>query len=509
MGKKNLDRLFQEKFKDFSEVPDEKVWKNISTSLDGKYTKRRIIPFWLKLGGVAALLAVAIYLIDPFDFSKEMTPAVTDIEKSKDADPVKKGGSSEPSINGGTGIEEGLTEADSDIKKKENGITFKEEQQITSRDTTGRTEKTTLQPPITSGSQKSQVVQINSKNKLLENDGFKQGQVGNLLEDGKGATDISKNSKDKSESMENFDDGVRNNPKKLLQDNLNDGNEEGIAQTTEEPIEAPDKKSILDEIEAQNAEEQLANQDIGNRWSVGANVAPVYYNSMGEGSPIHSSFVANSKSGDVNLSYGLSVAYALNKKLSIRSGINKVDYGYNTNDVEFSSSLSASNSIQFSGGQFENIDYASNSENLVVESMEGFNAPAKDAAPELAGKSPARTGVMGQQFGYFEVPVELNYALLDKRFGVNLVGGLSSLFLVDNSVKISSGDLTTEIGEANNLNSVNFSGNIGFGVNYKFTPKVQLNIEPVFKYHLNTFSNTAGEFQPFTIGVYSGLNFRF
>ena len=508
MGKKNLDRLFQEKFKDFSEVPDEKVWKNISTSLDAKYTNRRIIPFWLKLGGMAALLAIVIYLIDPFDSSNAVIPAVTDIEKSKIADPVKEKGSAEPSLNVEKGIEEGLTEADSDSKKKD-GIIFKEEQQMSSRDTTEKTEKTPLQHPIISGSQKSQVVQNNSKNKLLEKDGFKQEQVSNLLEDGKGATAISKNSKETSESMKNFDDGIQNNPKKLLQDHLNDGTEEGIAQTTEEPIEAAGKKSLLDDIDSQNAEEQLADQDIGNRWSVGASVAPVFYNSMGEGSPIHSSFVANSKSGDVNLSYGLSVAYALSKKLSIRSGINKVDYGYSTNDVEFSSSLSALNSIQFSGGQFENIDYASNSEDLVVESMEGFKTPAKDAAPELAGKSPARTGVMGQQFGYLEVPVELNYALLDKRFGVNLVGGLSSLFLVDNSVKISSGDLTTEIGEANNLNSVNFSGNIGFGVNYKFTPKVQLNIEPVFKYHLNTFSNTAGEFQPFTIGIYSGLNFRF
>ena len=39
--------------------------------------------------------------------------------------------------------------------------------------------------------------------------------------------------------------------------------------------------------------------------------------------------------------------------------------------------------------------------------------------------------------------------------------------------------------------------------------KVQLNIEPVFKYQLNTFSDTAGNFQPFTIGIYSGLNFKF
>ena len=53
--KKNLDRLFQEQFKDFEEIPPEIVWKNIEAELTKK-KKRRIIPLWYKLSGVAALL---------------------------------------------------------------------------------------------------------------------------------------------------------------------------------------------------------------------------------------------------------------------------------------------------------------------------------------------------------------------------------------------------------------------------------------------------------------------
>jgi hypothetical protein len=86
---------------------------------------------------------------------------------------------------------------------------------------------------------------------------------------------------------------------------------------------------------------------------------------------------------------------------------------------------------------------------------------------------------------------------------------MSSLFLVNNDVLLNSGEQTTEMGEANNINSVNFSTNFGFGINYKFTPKLQFNLEPLFKYQLNTFSNSAGNFQPFSVGVYSGINFRF
>ena len=59
---KNIDRLFQEKFKDFEATPNEKIWKNIESSLQEKEEKRRIIPFWWKLSGVAALIAVGFFI---------------------------------------------------------------------------------------------------------------------------------------------------------------------------------------------------------------------------------------------------------------------------------------------------------------------------------------------------------------------------------------------------------------------------------------------------------------
>ena len=129
-------------------------------------------------------------------------------------------------------------------------------------------------------------------------------------------------------------------------------------------------------------------------------------------------------------------------------------------------------------GQIDNIDYAITSKNLVVSSkvntrIEALNQnPFLDTSSDVSAASAARDGTMEQQFGYLEVPVELNYALVDNRFGINLIGGISSLFLVDNSISLNSGELTTEMGEANNVNSVNFSTNVGFGVNYKFTPKL-------------------------------------
>ena len=172
----------------------------------------------------------------------------------------------------------------------------------------------------------------------------------------------------------------------------------------------------------------------------------------------------------------------------------------------FSSSLAVS-----SDEKIDNIDYRQASRTIVVESQDAIpQRSANDPLLEFAANTnPSFDGKMVQQLGYIEVPLELNYALIDKKFGVDIIGGISSLFLVENSVLLESEDLVTEIGEANNANEVNFSANAGVGLNYKFNPKVQLNVAPVFKYQLNTFSDTAGSFRPFSVGVYSGISFKF
>ena len=51
-----------------------------------------------------------------------------------------------------------------------------------------------------------------------------------------------------------------------------------------------------------------------DRWNVGAVAAPVYYGDFG-GSGIDPQFKDNSKTRDVNLSYGVQVSYAVSANL--------------------------------------------------------------------------------------------------------------------------------------------------------------------------------------------------
>ncbi len=506
MGKKNLDKLYQEKFKDFSKVPDEKVWQQITASLDKKKKSRRIVPFWWKLGGAAAVLAFLIFAINPFEGSvdRQNPTVITDVKKSEE----KNASQQHSNVLKNTDSTENAVVDVSREKREPNVSSFNDRPLLKNEEidkNTVVTSKTTKEQLKTkSQNLENQNTRIAQNKDDDQNIKEREGLVKNGFANNEKEVLRATNTKDKENTSENHLVGrdTTGSKSETIDPNKADSNHEAVAQTEKENSEIEKeklrKKSIFDEIEALEKEEVAENKE--GKWAVGANVAPVYFNSFGNGSPIHSSFVPNSKSGDINMSYGLSVSYQISKRLSLRSGVNKVDYGYDTNDVEFSSSLASS-----TNGEITNINYTQTSENLVVESSKSSNGLVqKDAFVEIA-----RDGVMAQQFGYLEIPMELNYALINNRFGIDLVGGVSSLFLIDNSVALTSGELTTEVGEANNLNSVNFSTNVGFGINYKVTPKIKLNVEPVFKYQLNTFSNTAGDFQPFSLGIYSGLNFKF
>jgi hypothetical protein len=117
---------------------------------------------------------------------------------------------------------------------------------------------------------------------------------------------------------------------------------------------------------------------------------------------------------------------------------------------------------------------------------------------------------INQALGYIEIPLEIQYNLSDKKLGVNVIGGFSSFFLNNNEIYSNAENGSrTFLGEANNINKISYSANFGLGFNYKVSKKIDLNLEPLFKYQINTFKNTSGNFTPFFIGVYTGFGIKF
>ncbi len=508
MSKKSIDKLFQEKFKDFRERPDDRVWNRIETTLDKSKKPRNILPIWWKLGAIAAGLALLLYMIGPFkgkdnelpiitnsekgdnpsiqEQQESRVPAITDIDnikpnkkEDKESTVIDVPNHDNENINTAVSSTKSIDKGGSNTTKREKEQSYKTSSAIVT--STGEETQRTAQDKTNTekfGNRDTHPTVSAEKSDSLDQ------LAPNAMEDQLSNKEIST---EKSEINHIATQSTTDVPEALA-----------VLDTTG----STEKKSIFEVLEDNDQPEEVAAGKKG-RWSVEPSIAPVYFNAAGEGSSIAPSFVTNSKSGEVSLSYGVLVSYGVGKKWSVRSGIQKVNYGYSTNDISYTSTFGI-----VSIPDLDNINYITSSENLIVQNQ-NQGKPIPGMALDAAAKNPIRTGKMLQQFGYLEVPMEVNYALVDKKFGVNLIGGVSSLFLTDNSVTLESGDRNTELGEANNINSVNFSANLGFGLNYQLIPKVHLNVEPIFKYQLNTFSNTAGSFQPFSIGIYSGLNFKF
>ncbi len=535
MRKKKLDQLFQEKFKGFSEAPDEKVWRSIEASLNKKKKDKKAIALWWTMGSAAAIVLIALLTFNPLG-KMANNPSVTDtenlpkktksiplIEDSTGNDPFREDSLSKNTIVGHEKIDREIPLNQSEeANQNEVADSKKAPSNQDPRVTANKNPKTNgIHQQVVSNTknsidipQKKPQLNSNIAGNGIETDAQNVQDQPNLTETVVANPHLHNNpNPEKSVPLptQTVVQGTAPLPEQQKNGPMETEKQESIAQTDTaiDSLNERPKKSIYEEIAATGADIDVETDDIGGRWSVGPTLAPVYFNTLGEGSPIHPIFVANSKSGNTNLSYGLSVAYQINPRLSVRSGLHKVDFGYGTNEVLYEASLLAQD------GQKSNITYSDTGKNLVLISNNSDRSivnGVESLQPELTDLSIASTiqnGILAQQFGYLEVPTELEYALVDQKFGVNLIGGVSTLFLMDNSITLTTGNLVADVGKANNLNPINFSANAGIGLDYKFSKKLRFNIDPVFKYQLNTFSNSAGSFRPFSVGIYSGLNLIF
>lgn len=225
------------------------------------------------------------------------------------------------------------------------------------------------------------------------------------------------------------------------------------------------------------------------KFTVATIFAPIYINSFGDGSSVDSQFRDNSTSGNSSYSYGVKFAYQLNNKFTVQSGVNLINLGITTNDIYVNSSVAV-------------IGFSNLSANPLVARTEAL-------AVDKNNSLNSNKGSLNQVFGYIEIPVELKYSVTDGKLGVNLVGGFSTLLLNRDEVFIETNDFSQSLGSSNNLRSVNFSGNIGVDIDYLIHKNLYINVSPMFKMQTNTFSKNSGSIQPYYLGVYTGLNYKF
>jgi hypothetical protein len=254
-----------------------------------------------------------------------------------------------------------------------------------------------------------------------------------------------------------------------------------------------------------------------NRWSIAAMASPTYYSSFNSGNDAFSKQLNASEQPLVSYSGGVAFSYKISKRFTIQSGLYYSTLGQK---VEGISSFDGFQKYEYTKGgpNFEvpttnGTIYTSNPD--VFLASDGNNrvltAYTKDVFdPKKASLQPVNSS-LDQNFSYLEFPVILKYKIVDRTLGINLIGGLSYNVLVNNTVSTTSVDGTRySIGKTDGLNPLTLSSSLGMGMEYNFSSKLSLNLEPTFRYYLNPFSVTSGSFiHPYSFGIFSGVSYKF
>lgn len=597
---KNIERLFQEKFKDFEVAPPDFVWDNIQEKLHPKEKKRRVIPFWFKTAGIAAsfvaIVSVVFFNTDT-DFknsnsnnnntnivvTSETNKANTNSNqnvgtntfntsdskinqnatKSSIINEVENQSKSNSLANTNSVNKDSDSKTDSKFntgslqksnaykssngfvsnqKKQTNTNIYKKNKKYYTSSASGiaatknyknKSNKTNIKSNTskhkTSGfndfnsfknnNSDSGLTDINTNNKfnrsknnnsntgIIDVNTFNKFNIAKNNDSNSGLTDINNfNSSNSNTTSKNNNDinGV------LVENGLGnaDSNSTAIVAIEELKIDTIALAAItieenpMEKLLREKETKKVADEkEKWSKWAVNSFVSPIFFNSFASGSPISDEFAANEKTFNNSTSYGVGVAYNVNKRLSVKTGVSNLNLDYDTQNIAFYSSFEDQSKIANT-----NIERNPNGKYIVLKNEKDNS---KNAIENEILQSSQNLGNLNQRTQYIEVPLEMSYAILNKKIGLAIRGGMSTLFLTENVISISGNDGNMQIGKASNLNNVHFSSNVGLGLSYNFMKNFQVNLEPTLKYQINTFNKNAEDFSPYVIGVNTGISYKF
>lgn len=448
---KHIERIFQEGLNDFQASPSSKVWKDIESKLLRNQPKYRLIPILWKIVSVAAILALffSIGMLYQHNIQKEndLTYQQNNTEYSTELNRLQI----RPTSYSFSSVYHQLSEFETDVNQVFN-FDFN---------------TNSFEP--------------SASTKSVNTEGVKSARPIAYL-----ASQIQK-----TYFTEIFKGALVTN----------------VIGSDSKTIKPDTKKSLFDEIEEEEPSIALDDSQAEDKpWTVQPNVAPVFMNSLSGGNPLDPGLQGKTSSSP-NLSFGINLSYAINRKIKIRTGVNQVAMGYNTQDVILSSASPASRQDLMLNNFSGNPNLSTNLSLISADSRMALDQGRPSSAFSPIDYS--STGVLNHEMLFLEVPLEIEYVIVDKKIGLQILGGASTFLLNDNTLSFVENGVSSTIGKAENINDFSLSANLGIGLDYNFSKVLSFNLEPKFKYQMNTFQTNASSFQPYFFGIYSGLKIKF
>ncbi len=282
---------------------------------------------------------------------------------------------------------------------------------------------------------------------------------------------------------------------------LNSGRNKSIG------INPPELKYVPDDLKSNSVD----------RWSIAAMASPTFYSSFGIGKDDISKQLMAAEQPVISYSGGIAFSYKINKRFTIQSGLYYSSQGQQVDGI---SSFAGFRPYDNTKGDhnFEVLTptgkvYTNNSDVFLMANGQGnriitnFTSDVFD--PEKASLQYINN-TLRQNFSYLELPVFVKYKFIDKTLDFNLIGGISYNLLINNSVYTLEGGNKYPIGKTEGLNQLSLSSSLGMGMEYNFSNKLSINLEPTFRYYLNPFSEiTVPRGHPYSFGIFSGISYKF
>lgn len=291
-------------------------------------------------------------------------------------------------------------------------------------------------------------------------------------------------------------------------------------------IEASLEMDLIDEVQIQPvqpsneqiiyannllAENYNTDAPIG-RWELGGQAGPQYsYRDLSVSSTsafTEEAYNANEK-GVVSYAGGIHVTMRASKRLAIQSGVyySKIGQSKNADFAYYRGGQDYSPNLNANAPGVKLLNSTGNIENLPVhKAQDGVLDYVDPSLPTQEYALASDNVEISQYFEYLEVPLTLRYKVIDKKIGLDLIGGLSTNFLIGNNVFVDDDN----VGSTEGISEINYSSTFGIGLNYPLTSKLRLNMEPTFKYYLNSINqNQDVQVRPYTIGIMTGVSYSF
>ncbi|MFC4632704.1 outer membrane beta-barrel protein [Dokdonia ponticola] len=538
-NRKDIGKVFNEKFKDFEQAPSADLWDTIASGLDQK-NDRRIAPLWLYFGGflIIAMLTGLLYWA-PWDLSDSINgkeqPLVTNADTvTQDETDIHSSYQKEKITNTVDTNTIDHTTSETTANKNPNDLSNTNDSETTT--TNNSLVSTTTDDSLSSENQKSKKSQsLATVSNTFESTKDSYNTANSDSSENQTTTSSTSYYEKKAVSTRSILNTMVSASQKIRDQKELEAKTAYEAKIKEElataiatqkeankidlqkwqdsiqSIEASkkvalavtphteEKTEVAKAVKLPKTQEERENdrkESVNYKFAISPYTSLLSYGSLSKGSSIDNRLVDNPRDAVSTIGYGIRADYKLSEKSSIRFGIGVAPLQYRTDDFQVLITNNNVNIFQLSGINPQNLNQSGGGIETSPTALAFFNA--NDVVS------------IEQNISYVEVPVDYQYRFLNKRVSMSFNTGLSLFVLTNNRVFATADNgQSIFIGRETSLKDLSLAFNLGLGTYYNFSKNWRFDLEPAFKYQLNPYSDNIGNFRPYYFGLQFGVSYKF